>query len=280
MKKVLTSLALGVAFAASASAQIFSEQFNNGLAQDATLIGVAGSSGNNWVMSNGTTNSLSYSTTSLEYSGLTSSGGSGLVGAQANLPQQAVTFDNDGTQYFSFLFQHLNAANVSGGRILFEAFGGSGEGYGINYNRNTDGSLTVFARAGGSNPSSVTVLTGAAANPVLVVGKFDPTASAFGSTTIWINPTSFTDEASMIASLALPGPNTATSAAAATVVRDDGIVFRTSASPPGNWLQVDNMRFADDFSGLGLSAVPEPSAFAALAGLGALGFAALRRRRA
>lgn len=276
MKKVLTSLALGVAFAASASAQIFSEQFNNGLTQNATLIGVAGASGNNWVMSSGTTG-LTYSTTSLEYSGLTSTGGSGIVGAQGGLPQQSVAFDNAGIQYFSFLFQHLNPANVSGGRILFEAFGSSNEGYGINYNRNTDGSLTVFARAGNTNTGSVTVSTVAAASPVLVIGKFDPTASTNGSTTIWINPTSFTDEASMITSV---GTATATSAAGAAVLRDDGIVLRTATSTTGNWFQVDNMRFADDFAGLGLSAVPEPSSFAALAGLGALGFAALRRRRA
>jgi hypothetical protein len=283
MKKIVSTLALSATLASATYAQIISEQFSNGVANGASLIGQAGVTGNNWAWSTGS-GSFTFSSTSLIYNlgggqALEHSGGSAIVGAQGGLPQQAVTFDNAGVQYFSFVFQHLNPATVSGGRIRIEAFGGSSEGYGINYNFNaTTGNMDIFGLAGATSATGVQLTGATATAPILIVGKFDPAASTNGSTTIWINPTSFTDESSMIGSLGTG--RTSTVAATGAVVRDDGILFRTTISPTGNWFQVDDIRVADDFAGLDLVAVPEPSAFAALAGLGALGFAASRRRRA
>jgi hypothetical protein len=275
MKKLITSLALGVAFAASASAAvIINEQFNNGLADNATIIGSNGSSGTPWAVSGASTNAL-FDTTSLSGTGpwATTSGGAMQLQVSTALNQQAYAVDNTGDRYFSLLFRNDDTDGFSGARILFEAFGSSGEGYGVNIDFNsTTGNLAIFSRAGGSNFNAVSVASSTlgVTNTFLIVGKFVATGN--GTTTIWINPTSFTDDAALTSS----SVGSSTTIAAVAFVRDDGVAFRSV----GAVYTVDSLMLGNNLADVIPSAVPEPSAFAALAGLGALGFAALRRRRA
>jgi hypothetical protein len=273
MKQLTTILAACTFISGSASAALLiTEQFNNGVAGGTELIGLAGSSGNNWARSTGTAanTTLTFSTTSLSYGGLSTLGGAGIVGANSGLPQQAFTLDNTGERFFSFIFQHNNASNVSGGRILFEAYGSSSEGYGINYDYNSGtGNAAIFARAGGSNVGSFTV---GAANPILVVGRYTPDGGTGGTTTIWVNPTNFTDLSTIASSAAGTAATTN-----ASVTRDDGILFRSTTSPAGAWLTVDDMRLAESYADLGLVAVPEPTSPAML--IGGIGMLMLIRRR-
>jgi hypothetical protein len=195
-------------------------------------------------------------------------GGSMQVQASSALNQQAFAgIDNTGDRYFSLLFRNDTAgASWTGARLLFEAFGSSNEGYGVNidYNHLTS-NLSIYARTGNANTGAVTIATG---TTILIIGKYVDNGTGGGTTTIWINPTDFTSEAT-VASTAFG----TTSTVNATVARDDGIAFRSV----GTAFTVDALRLGTTFADV--IAVPEPASFAALAGLGALGFAAARRRR-
>jgi hypothetical protein len=270
MKKLLTSIALGSAVISSASAAlILDEGFDYALNDGDNLEGAPGSA---WTNSS-LTNVIPYESTGLTYSGLTTSGGSmaGWTTATATYLPYTDTQGYSDTRYFSFLIDTLPLYASNGFRVHFGASASSTTtGYGINmdYNSSTD-AFTFYARTQTTQSTGVTLT--APTGAVLVVGKFVGNGTAGGTTTIWINPTNFTSEATVSSSAALTATSTF---AAVTLGSNFGLRGQVAGA---TLLNIDEIRLGATYADL--VAVPEPSSFAALAGLGALGFAASRRRR-
>lgn len=245
MKKILTSLALSVAFAASASAITFiDESFDGSLPADFPG---------------------AYSTTDLDgtggsvsFTGTTVTGYTMLGGTYA----QAVSA---GSFSFSFyLDNNAGSANVSGGRVkFFSDLTNSSGGFGINFNyvQSTD-TFTVFGMIGASQTNANAL---PAANQSI---SFTGAALVSGVVTF---PTATT--ANMSLSVVNTAINTTidfdSNVDISALVTGNRIVFRPQT---GGYI-LDGITVS-------ASAVPEPSSFAALAGLAALGFVASRRRRA
>jgi hypothetical protein len=272
MKTILSLLALGATFVSGASAALLiDEQFTNNLSNGTTILGQAGSSGDNWGVSGTGSTSALYQSSSLTGPGPWSSGlgGSLTLGFNTPVVQQAFTLDNTGNRYFSFLFRNNASGTYTRSRVVFEAFGSSNEGYGldIDFTAGAEPSLALSARAGSGDVKGTPFVTTTVNTTLLVVGKF---VANGGTTTLWINPTDFTNEASVIATAL--GTSTFSNAA---VTRDDGIGFRSTTNSN---FTVDALRLGTSLADV-VSPVPEPASIAALAGLGALGLALTRRRR-
>jgi hypothetical protein len=134
----------------------------------------------------------------------------------------------------------------------------------------------IFERNLTTNPNSIAALPMTQNETFMVVGKIQFNVgvnSTDDALTLWINPTSFT-ETSDSAYLMVTGVDFGT----LTGLR----IFGGATS--GIYTQAnavyDEVRLGTAFSDVVVAAVPEPSAFAALAGLAGLAFAASRRRRA
>jgi MYXO-CTERM domain-containing protein len=110
-------------------------------------------------------------------------------------------------------------------------------------------------------------VAGATGNPTLLVAKFDVTNGLFS---LWADPV-----------LGGANPTGGISIASDVAFVRKGATFASDVSFAGlfaNWggVQLDEVRLGTSFSAV---AIPEPSAFAAIAGLAGLGLAATRRRR-
>ena len=101
--------------------------------------------------------------------------------------------------------------------------------------------------------------------------------TSYNSIQVWINPLT-TLAAPSVASEYL---HTATASIASGITSVSSLAFLSGATggnlDSGDVIRIDNLRVGTAFSDVSL--VPEPSSFAAIAGLGMLGFALLRRRR-
>ena len=266
MKKLLTSLALGVAFAASASAAVLlDESFDYARLDGETLLDVANSTPSpygGWYKTFATT--FNYESTSLD-----GVGGAGFLDlGSAARTHVAPTRTVGEIMSFSFLLNVDNFVGTTarnGSRILFEGAGTSSNfGYGINFDVAANDTVTSYARVGQvNNAVGAVTFTGT----VLVAGTFTRTAEYAGDLTVnYYNGVGFT---SLIGSQSLLGGSWTLD----TTTPTPAMVVRNAQGDLN--ITIDNIDLSNS-----VAAVPEPSAFAALAGLGALGFAALRRRRA
>lgn len=259
MKTLPVLLLLGSASASSLSAQVFfNETFDYALSNGASIIG-----------SGGWTNGF---------------GNPGLVFAPSLDGIGGSAVANDGGPYTTatptggvntfFTFRVDASANLTGGRIVFESTTtDTASGYGLNFNYDsaTD-TLTAFARVGSTNTAGPGVNISLASGPALVFGTFVHSSPTEGQTTLYFNPTDTSSLSQVIATAAATAQTI--SATWDTGGGGSSVVLRTATTRVFN---VDNLVLAGSYSEL--SAIPEASTFGALAGLGALGFAASRRRR-
>ncbi len=135
-------------------------------------------------------------------------------------------------------------------------------GFGIN-------GANFFYKLDGASGAPINVSVAGATNaPTLLVAKFDVTNGLFS---MWANPT-----------LGGANPTGGTSVASNVAFTRSGATFAGDVSFAGlsaNWggVQLDEVRLGTSFADV--TPIPEPSTYAALAGLGVLGLAAVRRRR-
>jgi len=172
--------------------------------------------------------------------------------------------------YFSALVR-IDAGSLAGDRFQFgvtnATLGGSGTFTGVGFGGNAPlaGQIT-------RNNAITSLTTGGNAvlgQTYLLIGRLGSDGSNFNTVDFWINPSSFT----------IPGaPLTSGSGAA---FNNSQVTFLISSTllDNGDRVSIDNIRMGTAWSDVVTTAIPEPSAFAALAGVGAMGAAALRRRR-
>jgi hypothetical protein len=259
MKKILTSLALGVALCSTASAVTFIDTsfegaLPSGFPGTYTETGLDGVGGAASFASN-------------TFTGYDFAAGSLTTAIAAGSFDFSLRID-------SLSVAGLGGATVQGLRVMFFSNATStNAGFGINadYNANTD-TFTVWARIGTTQSSTgITVAPGS-----LITGSVIFDSSAVADLIV-----SNTNALSVTSTSGILDHNFTTNDTTAANIEGNRIVFR---SPNANSFNVTpgntNGAFIVDDLYAGTSAVPEPSSFAALAGLGALGFAALRRRRA
>ena len=106
----------------------------------------------------------------------------------------------------------------------------------------------------------------------LIVGRlgWNGALGGYDSSTIWVNPDSSVGPSGTIA---------ASSIGATAIPEVNDLAIRAfSTFESADILHLDQIRIGTDWTSV-TTAIPEPSSFAALAGLGALGLGALRRRR-
>ncbi len=177
----------------------------------------------------------------------------------------AVTDATVGTRYLSFLFQSGQETGATVYQMLAFYNADTADG-----NRNFDIGLTTNGGQPGTQynfgvDNSYTSTGVAASTDVrLFVVRFDLSATAGqDSVTVWVDPT-----------LGGGDPLGGTSVGSTTLTFDR----LTFSDYDGNSAAWDEIRWGTTFDSVTLAAIPEPSAFAALAGLACLGAVALRRR--
>lgn len=186
-------------------------------------------------------------------------------------PHNVFTPVTSGTIYFSFAMQ------VTGLGSLDQVIGGYFAGFGAN---STNFSTTVWTRAtagggfniGLQNSTSTTGIQWSdeyALNATLfIVGSFNIDTDV---ASLWVNPSSTSFGA-------VEAPSVTFSAAAGTTRTSlDRFFLRQDSASETPDMIVDEIRVGTSWASV--TPVPEPSSFAAFAGLAALGGAALRRRR-
>jgi hypothetical protein len=157
----------------------------------------------------------------------------------------------------------------------------SGNGFGFELTTtNGSGTGNLVARLAATNGGTAATYTQGQAN--FVLGRFVYSAASNDQLQVWINPTAGQlttfSTSGLLADL---GTNTSTVSATTaniTFTTTSGVYLRSGGTATSNWTG-DELRVGTSFLDV-VAAVPEPSAAAALAGLGALGVAVLRRRRA
>jgi hypothetical protein len=190
---------------------------------------------------------------------LTTSGGA-ITGTTDSLG--VLTSGLTGTVWMSFLVQYTASPFVSFARVQLQ--NGGAEMFQLAVDR--DGSDTFFMsrRAGaGGNINTSTGVAIVEDQTFLVVGRLNFTSQAAD---FWVNPT---------LSLSDPTSPQATFSTTGLAVDRINLVFNGSTA-----VTFDEVRVGTTFNDVTpFSAIPEPSSFAALAGLATLGCVGLRRRR-
>ncbi len=276
-----------LALASTAQAALLSYESFSGYT-DATQLdaqtapAVAGYTGN-WVHAStsfGTQDILS-SSTGLTYSGLATTGGSagvptsitpgpidstnsGRVARQLDSTISA-TASTDATYYMSFLFQSGQETGVSTYQTLalYDGIGNTDSDAARNFDigLTDNGALNGDAYGFGADNNTYYSTNVAATTDVrLFVVKFTLSSTDLSdSVQVWVDPTSEGDTSISVSSLNLTW---------------DTITLSDYEGNSANW---DEIRWGTTFGDV--TPIPEPSAFAALAGLAGLAAVGLRRRR-
>lgn len=184
-----------------------------------------------------------------------------IVGA-SSADDVAATFTSavtGATVYAGFTFSVATAPAADG---YFAAFRSSGTTYPIRLFLDNTGTGTFTL--GLSSGNSVTSSWGSnlSTNKTYRI-VFSFTEGTTDSASVWVSPTS-------IGSTSISATPTATNSIGSLLLRQD-VSF-------GQTVTIDDLIVTSSFDAA--AAIPEPSSFATLAGIGALGFCALRRRRA
>lgn len=263
MKKLLTLLSLGALAASTASAVVLVETFDYGLVNGTTIVGTSANNTEGGVggwMKN-VSAGVAVSTTSLD-----GTGSAMFVDRDIAYRAHGALSESVGAvSTFSFLLNvpanTSTTTNANGARIMFESAGSSSNyGYGVNFDQPANsGNIVFYNRVGTSNNTSSPVSV-APGTDLLVQGTFTRTGQYAGSLTMsYYSGAGFTNlvgtQTTLAGSWATPSGNPAPT----IVVRVGGV--------DGGYT-IDN-----------ITIVPEPSTYAAILGLGALGFAMYRRRQ-
>ncbi len=187
----------------------------------------------------------------------------GLKGSGTHVGGTGVT----GTLWGSFLVSGTAWTGGSGSQMIFNLSTAAG-GTGTSIRQTGTGANIALTDTSGTNTigatGSILASSLSTVNPNLFVFRYDFNSAGNDTLNVWLNPTSASDTASISATatdFAIQNPEIR------SVNANGGLVF-------------DEIRFGTTFADVvPVSAIPEPSTYAALAGLGVLGLAATRRRR-
>lgn len=312
MKKLLTSLTLGVTLSSATYATVLlSDSFNYELADNTALTGNYDSDPlaeglqptgqaptGTWTAIHQTGSNLVFKSAGLTHSLVTGSGGAlNSTGSSATATGATRTFDpaalptTDGNVYWGRILIDFNdilptrnltalengLGSTAGDAVrLFSTGGPTGVGFEM-FNFVNESVPTAYIRptigVGGSGTTARTFGDAVSFDHTITnLIVFKITFGATDEVELWVNPTSIADLPSL-------GASSSVVSSSDTSLNGSTVYFRED-NTAGNW-------FADEFVlgttfadiALGTSTVPESSTFASLAGLGALAFAALRRRR-
>ena len=290
--KILPALACsGLLSLGSLSAQVIYEPFDY---STGALAGNSGATGldttTGWFSSG--SNQQSVTSPGLTFSGLsttgnkaerTSASGGAHSGIALNSTAQTTLTQSDSSIYFTFL---VNTARFSEGNENFTfAFGtdsldtstgsdggnqasiaSAGDGFGFSIDPNASNwDFKGYQSVGGTTSLSGTSFNiGTTAATYLIAGQIDWVATGNDTLTLY----NITD----VTSASLPA------SFAAMTADFDQTQFDTLSFESRQIAEIDEIRFGTSWSDVGLAAVPEPSAFALLAGILGLTWVMLRRR--
>jgi hypothetical protein len=275
-KNILLGAALAASLASTASAALIAyEGFNYTEANGTTLTGLNGGtgwdeayptvtgSGGNITLANG-----------LSFTGhLASIGKSAERSTSATMSADGRNWDTalaTGTIWYSFL---LNPTATGRGTLgVVQGSGSNQNGFGIRFEPNTTATtLQINANTPAQAPGTNILFANGFGQTYLVVGKLtiDTAANTRNDVWVWQNgqtvPTNLTN-----ASVGMSFSSGATSTAIPAF-------YGRAFGSPNAAVFFDEVRIGTTFADV--SAIPEPSSFVALAGLGAIGMVASRRRR-
>ena len=168
---------------------------------------------------------------------------------------------------FSFLINvaaNTTGTKISGHRIMFETGGSSSNsGYGVNFDQETSGNITFYNRVGTTN-NTVGTIAVPGGTTIKVEGTFTRTGANSGTLDLsYFDGAGFTN---LIGSQSSNGSPTWTEP---TGTPNPSFVVRLGNA--AGEFTIDNVLLT--------APVPEPSTYAAILGLAALGWVACRRRR-
>ena len=168
---------------------------------------------------------------------------------------------------FSFLIKvaaNTTGTKISGHRIMFETGGSSSNsGYGVNFDQETSGNITFYNRVGTTN-NTVGTIAVPGDTTIKVVGTFTRTGANSGTLDL-----SYYDGVGFSNLIGSQSSNGSPTWAEPTGTPNPSFVVRLGNA--AGEFTIDNILLT--------APVPEPSAYAAVLALAALGFVLRRRRR-
>lgn len=276
---ILTTAAASLALGSASHATLIAYDGFEGYTSDAALQGNSGGSGwaTNWaslssVVAVSPSTPLTYTSGAISLSGGTRSAQVSTTGTTDNVASRSFTAQT-GTVYFSFLFR-------------IEAGAGADDFIQFSLNNDTDilnsgsigdlsnvsGANTFSARiggvSGGASAQSTTPAVGA--TTFFLVGKISKTSGGnYNRMSLFVNPTALTE----------PGVASASQSADAGFESLSFFTVRASNLESTDQYRFDELRIGTTWADVVTAPIPEPSAWAPLAGAAALSAAFLRRRR-